>query len=221
MNPHLLNTHCNHFGSAAQASKFRLAYCRELRSVTVTNRRRLRPKPGDPSVEIVARRSNGCGHVDVAEQGASVTQHLTRLVEMTDNIQRGRKPFVWIAAIGLADHTAIQSVRLAKISRRAGKTRRSFSRSAAALERTTSLSDAMHSDVVQLSGLGVATQVRVAVCTGGLEGDVEIASIGLQIPRLRRGQSFGIAGKGQAFRNGFGAHRTAQHAAPAPPGQAR
>ena len=62
----------------------------------------------------------------------------------------------------------------------------------------------MHSDVVQLSGRRVATQVRVAVCTGGLEGEVEIASISLQIPRLRRGQSFGIARKGQAFRNGLG-----------------
>lgn len=43
----------------------------------------------------------------------------------------------------LADHTAVQSLRLAKISRRAGRTRRSFGRSAAALERTTSLSEAI------------------------------------------------------------------------------
>ena len=43
----------------------------------------------------------------------------------------------------LADHTAIQSVRLAKISRRTGRTRRSFGRSAAALDRTMSLSDAI------------------------------------------------------------------------------
>jgi hypothetical protein len=78
-----------------------------------------------------------------AEQGASVTQRLTRLVEMTDNIQRGPQAVRVNRRDRLADHTAIQSVRLAKISRRAGRTRRSFGRSAAALDRMTSLSDAI------------------------------------------------------------------------------